>query len=291
MWPAVKIGLGQEDFRQYVGKLNWSGWRPNKIVWHNTAAPSLAQWIKSAEADRIGGLVPGISRIKSLEAFFRDNNHWSGCPHLFIANDLIWVMNPLTAPGVHSPSWNSTSIGIEMIGDFGVEDDDAGAGLNVKLNTVFVTAVLCSAIGLDPTFGEVDEHHRTSGTIFLHKQDWATIHDCPGAHIAKDKAAMVVAVAGLMSGGEHNSDSVAAVIGGQAPPPPPTTWQGRTKIAQLNLRKGPGAMNASMGALPLGLSLVVSGEAKNGTTTWLRVTTPAGYTGWVSGAFVEKVTQ
>jgi len=289
MWPAVKQSFDQEGFRKYVQNLPASRWRPNKIVWHNTAAPSLAQWIKSAEQDKAAGFIPGITRIKNLEAFFRDNNHWSGCPHLFIANDVIWVMNPLTSAGVHSPSWNSTSIGIEMIGDYDAEDDDAGVGLSMKNNAIFATAVLCEAFGLDPTSGQVEGGlHHTTGTIFLHKQDWATTHDCPGRDIAVDKADMIASVAALMSGGEHNPHTTGIVIGGQAPPPPPKSWNGKTNIAQLNLRKSPGVMNESMGPLPLGLTLIVSEEAKNGTDTWLRVKTPAGFIGWVAGKFVER---
>ncbi len=289
MWPAVKLAFKQEEFKQYVSGLSWPSWRPNKIVWHNTAAPTDAQWIKSAASDKANGLVPGISRIHSLEDFFKNNNHWSGCPHLFIASDLIWVMNPLTFSGVHSPSWNSTSIGIEMIGDYDSEDADHDVGLLVKNNTIFTTAVLCEAIGLEVSDGLVDHNHHVSGSIFLHKQDWATTHDCPGAHMAADKAEMITAVQSLMSGGEHNSDDVAAVIGGQAPPPPPAPWNGKTNVGDLNLRRGPGVANESMGTLPKGLLVIVSSEAKNGTTAWLRVTTPAGYTGWVSGAFVERI--
>ncbi len=278
MWPAVKRAFSQEEFRKYVEALPSSKWRPSMIVWHNTAAPSLAQWIKSADADRANGLVPGITRIGNLESFFKNNNGWSGCPHLFIANDAIWVMNPLTAAGVHSPSWNSISFGIEHIGDFDVETDDSGAGLAVKNNGVFATAVLCEVFGIDPAM-----------RIMLHKQDPKTTHDCPGHNMAIEKTAMISSVLDLMAGGEHNSDDVGAVIGGQAPPPPPQPWLGKTNIGDLNLRRGPGVLNESMGKLPLGLALTVSSEAKNGTTAWLQVTTPAGYTGWVSGAFVERI--
>ncbi len=278
VWPAVKRAFGQEDFRKYVEALPSSKWRPSMIVWHNTAAPSLQQWLVSAEKDRQAGLVPGITRIGNLEAFFRDNNHWSGCPHLFIANDAIWVMNPLTAAGVHSPSWNSISFGIEHIGDFDVESDDSGAGLAVKNNGVFATAVLCEVFGIDPT-----------NRIMLHKQDPKTTHDCPGSNMSVEKASMIASVENLLAGGEHNSDATASIITGQAPPPPPEPWHGLTNIGNLNLRRGPGVMNESIGQLPKGLAVTVSSEAKNGTTAWLRVTTPAGYTGWVSGAFVERI--
>lgn len=200
-WPAVKLALTRDGFREYVHTLPASKWRPSMIVWHNTAAPSLAQWIKSAAQDKANGKVPGRSRIESLEQFFRFNNKWSGAPHLFIANDFIWVFNPLTSAGVHSPSWNSISIGIEMIGDFASEDDDHGEGLKVKQNTIFATAILCEAFGIDP-------HTR----IMLHKQDPKTTHDCPGKNIAQDKQAMINSVLALMPQGEHNPEHVAKII-------------------------------------------------------------------------------
>lgn len=287
-WPAVKQSFVQDDFRRYVAGLAWSSWRPSKIVWHNTAAPSLAQWIKSADADRAAGRVPGSTRIGNLENFFRFDNHWSGCPHLFITNDFIWVMNPLTSPGVHSPSWNNTAIGIEMVGDFSSEDDDAGEGLKVKQNTVFATAILCSALGLDPTSGAVGHtDHSVAGTIFLHKQDWATSHDCPGKDIANDKAAMIADVADLMAGGEHDPAGVAAVIAGDVPKPPSLIRHGVTTADDLNFRRGPGVNNESTGSLPKGVELTVLAEARNGSSTWLQVRTPAGHIGWVSGRYVQ----
>jgi hypothetical protein len=278
MWPAVKQAFTQEEFRKYVDAQQWTKWRPDKVVWHNTAAPSLAQWIKSANQDKANGAVPGSTRIKNLEAYFRDNNGWSGCPHLFVANDYIWVMNPLTAPGVHSPSWNGTSFGIEMIGDYSTEDDDSGAGLAVKNNTIFATAVLCNALGIDP-----------SKQIFLHKQDPKTTHDCPGHNIAKDKFDMIASVSALMAGGEHNPSDVSQVIEGEVPGPKPVV-HGRTTVGDLNFRTGPGIDNPVVGTLPKGVLLEILDTAKNGTTSWLRVKTPAGYIGWVSGQYVQKET-
>ncbi len=274
-WPAVKQSFIQDDFRRYVAGLAWASWRPSKIVWHNTAAPSLAQWIKSADADRAAGRVPGTTRIQNLENFFRFDNHWSGCPHLFIANDFIWVMNPLTAPGVHSPSWNGTSIGIEMVGDFDREDDDAGEGLKVKNNTIFATAILCSALGLDP-----------ANSIYLHKQDPRTTHDCPGKNIAQDKQQMIADVVELMGGGEHDPAGVAAVIAGDAPKSPTVTRHGITTADDLKFRRGPGVENEAIGSLSKGVELTVLAEARNGSSAWLQVRTPAGHVGWVSGRYV-----
>lgn len=275
-WPAVKQAFLQEPFRRYVADTTWPAWRPSKIVWHNTAAPSLAQWMKSAADDKADGRVPGITRIGNLERYFRDDNHWSGCPHLFIANDFIWAMNPLTKPGVHSPSFNTTAIGIEMVGDFDREDDDAGEGLKVKNNTIFATAVLCSALGLDP-----------HTAILLHKQDPRTTHDCPGKDIAQDKLAMIADVAALMAGGEHDPHNVASVIAGDVPATSNAELRGTTTAGDLNVRRGPGVSNESIGSLPKDLALVILGSARNGSTEWLKIKTPAGYIGWVSGRFVD----
>lgn len=277
MWPAVKLALTQDGFRQYVDGLRWDGWRPSLIVLHNTAKPSLAQWIKSAGEDQAKGLAPGRTRINNLEKFFRVDNGWSGCPHLFVANDFIWIMNPLTAKGTHSPSWNSTSIGIEMIGDFAIEDDDTGEGLKVKNNTVYATAVLCEAIGIDP---------RTQ--IRLHKEDPRTSHDCPGRDIAQDKAAIISAVQELMTGGEHDPDAVAGVIAGQIDPRQKPTYFGHVTVDSLNFRIGPSASAEARGALPRGTVVLVLDRAANGSTAWLKVRSPAGYIGWVAGRFIKE---
>ncbi len=279
MWPSINAEYTQESFRRRGMGLTWPKWRPSRFVWHNTAAPSLAQWVKSANEDRANGLIPGISRIRSLEQFYRNNKGWSGCPHLVVAPDFIWEMNSLDAKGVHSPSFNNTAIGIEMCADFSVEDDESGDGLRVKQNTIFATAILCSALGLEPTSGEIDHNHNITGTIFLHKQDWATTHDCPGEHIARDKAAMIADVAALMDGGDHNPHDETT--------PPPAERRGVTTIDGLNFRRGPGVSNESTGMLPKNTAVTILSTAANGADSWLQVRTPAGYTGWVSARYVQ----
>lgn len=267
-WPAVKQAFDQEGFRKYVLALPPSNWRPSMVVWHNTAAPTLAQWLASAQVDYKAGKIAGITRIQNLENFFRYDNHWSGCPHLFVANDFIWVMNPLTAPGVHSPSWNSISFGIEMIADFAEESPDSGEALKVKNNTIAATAVLCEAFGI-PT-----------DRIVWHKQDPKTTHDCPGELIIPEKQTMISAVEDLMTGGEH------------APTPdtsrPTSTRPGITSIGGLNFRAGPSALSEIKGTLPKGTTLEILDQASNGTSVWLKVKSPAGFIGWVAGKYVEE---
>lgn len=279
-WPAVKKNFKQEAFRGYVKALPPSRWRPSLIVLHNTAAPTWKQWHETSEKDVAAGNPAGMTRINSLDNYFRVEKGWSGCPHLFVADDYIWVMNPLTAPGVHSPSWNPISIGIEMVADFDREDDDSGPGLIVRRNAIFAAAVLCSEFGLDPV-----------AAIKLHREDKLTTHACPGIDFAEDRpevvAAIVAEVAALMDGGEHDPRAVAIAIGVAEPAPPPKERRGVVTTNGLNVRRGPGVSNESIGSLPKGTAVAVLAEARNATTAWLQVRSPAGHVGWVAGSFVK----
>ena len=264
-WPAVKKAFTQEQFRAYAQGLTWAGWRPSLIVWHNTAAPTLGQWKATAASDRAAGRLPGITRINNLDRYFRVERGWSGAPHLFIADDLIWVFNPLTAAGVHSPSWNSRSLGFEMCADFSREDDDSGDGLRVKNNCILATAVLCEALGLDPYTA-----------IKLHKEDPATTHDCPGKNLAQDKAKMISDVLALMAGGEHDEGQVAE-----------PEREGITTVGELNIRSGPGVVNPSIQQVAARTPVVILAEARNGTTNWLQVRLTDNTVGWVAGKYVK----
>jgi hypothetical protein len=108
-WKGI-IGRGfrPQEFKDYVGTLSFGDWRPQFIVLHNTSAPKLSQWHSH----------PGEERMRNLEAYYRDEQGWSAGPHLFVADDLIWAFTPLTTSGVHSPSWNAISWGIEMVGEY-----------------------------------------------------------------------------------------------------------------------------------------------------------------------------
>ncbi len=126
----------------------------------------------------------------------------------------------------------------------------------------------------------MDQHHATTGTIFLHKQDWKTTHACPGKHMADDKAEMIAEVAGLMGGGDAHD------IGGPSAPPT-AARDGTVTVDGLSFRRGPGVTNEATGMLPMGTKLTILGAAPNGADSWLQVRTPAGYTGWVSARYVQ----
>ena len=164
--PIVNRSFTPPSFADYVATLDFSAWRPEFVVLHNTGAPRLADWHRA----------PGEQRLRNLETFYRDQRHWSAGPHLFIADDLIWVFTPLTAPGVHSPSWNHVSWGVEMVGDYATEPLNSG----VMANTAAALAVLYRAINRPPA------------SLRLHREDPLTTHACPGTNV--DKQTMIALV-------------------------------------------------------------------------------------------------
>ena len=109
IWKGI-VGKGftAADFDAYAKTITFGAWRPQFVVLHNTAIPKLADWHS----------VPGEKRMLALEHYYRDIQKWSGGPHLFIADDLIWAFTPLNLQGVHAPSWNAISWGVELVGDY-----------------------------------------------------------------------------------------------------------------------------------------------------------------------------
>jgi len=184
VWKGI-VGksFSPSAFDAYCHTLKWTTWRPSFIVLHNTGSPTLAQ--------RPAGLTH--DHILNLEAFYRDTQHWSAGPHLFVDDLQIWVFTPLTTSGVHSPSWNQVSFGIEMLGDYQSESFTSGRGKAVGANAVAAMATLSAILGLDPS------------TMKLHHEDRKTTHHCPGDKVSK--AAVIKAVSDKITalhGGEHD---------------------------------------------------------------------------------------
>src|SRR6266850_1981676 len=178
-WKGI-VGRGfrPQEFKDYVSTLTFGEWRPQFAVVHNTSSPRLSQWHST----------PGEQRMRNLEEYYRDEQRWSAGPHLFIADDLIWVFTPLITSGVHSPSWNGISWGVEMVGEYEEEEFSPA----VRDNTVDALATLHAWRGLDPK------------TIRFHKEDPKTTHKtCPGRKV--DKADLIARIAERIMGdaGEH----------------------------------------------------------------------------------------
>jgi hypothetical protein len=162
--PLLGIGFTVANFKKYLDTLQLKDWKPSFVVLHNTVTPSLQ--------DRPNGF--SEANIIGLMNFFTDVQHWKGAPHLIIDDKKIWVINPLIKPGVHSPSWNKTSIGISMLGNYETEPVDSGRGKEVLDNTIAAIALLEKKFGINPD------------SLKFHRDDPRTMHSiCPGKNVDK----------------------------------------------------------------------------------------------------------
>lgn len=151
------------QFKQYVAGLLWGAWRPEFIVLHHTAVPSLAQ--------RPNGF--NHASMSGLERYYRNEMGWSAGPHLFVDDQPagIWVFTLLTTPGVHAKSFNSRSIGLEMLGNYNVEAFTSGRGALVRHNAAAATAILSEALDIDPD------------SMVGHRDEPSTTKTCPGNNV------------------------------------------------------------------------------------------------------------
>jgi hypothetical protein len=183
-----------DEFDAYVaGALKPQGW-VKRIVLHNTGAPSLAQ--------RPGGVLTA-QHIDNLHSYYSETKAWSGGPHLFIDATGIWVFNPLDDPGVHSPSYNSSSWGVEMLGDYSRESFTTGLGNQVRTNALRAVAALARLQG----WPDLKDQR-----LILHKEDKATDHDCPGRNV--DKANFVAAASALVP--KQSEPALKLVVAGKS---------------------------------------------------------------------------
>lgn len=161
------VAYDRDGFVARMNSLNWTGsFKPIGIILHNTAAPTLAQWAESGKRHD--------ERIQNLKSYYQNDLSWSAGPHWFVSRHYInEFMNPTTR-GTHSPSFNMTHFGVEMVGDYDREEFNSGDGALVRDNAIFIMAYLCRRFGWDP--GKV---------IKLHKEDPKTTHACPGKKVIK----------------------------------------------------------------------------------------------------------
>jgi N-acetylmuramoyl-L-alanine amidase CwlA len=156
-------GLHLPEFARYLDEVKFPTWRPRSIVIHHCAAPSLAQ--------RPHGFLD--QHMLNLQDFY-EGKGWSAGPHLFIDEDQAWLFTPLNQRGVHAISFNSSSIGIEMLGDYDTEDPKSGRGLQVLTTTAEVVRLLMKKLSL------------TKKDILFHRDDPKTNKTCPGKKITKE---------------------------------------------------------------------------------------------------------
>lgn len=190
----LKQGYGRAEFRRYVenGVAKEMGvWRPRGCVLHNTWAPSLKTW----NEDKTVRHIDEPQRIENMAVRWKKNG-WRSGPHLFIDQEEIWTATPLWMRGTHSPSWNATHWGIELVGEYDTEKLPD----SLRDNAVHAMACLYVMLGHEPT----------SQNFKFHGEDPRTSHKgCPGRNVYPKEwweAAIEKMMSELCPGGDYDRD-------------------------------------------------------------------------------------
>ncbi len=146
--------LDLHEFRDYVATYDFGTEPANKLVIHHTWRPTKDGW-------------GGARSIGGLKRYY-EGKGWPAGPHLFIADDGIWLFSPMRKDGIHAGELNHRSIGIEVVGDY---DEEKWTG-KTKENVLGVIKVLMTQLGIDKQ------------NIFFHRD--VSPKSCPGHAITKD---------------------------------------------------------------------------------------------------------
>ena len=154
----------ESGFAQYLNGIKPPAWA-KAVCLHHCAAPSLSQ--------RPDGFL--ARHLENLKDFYSKQLGWRSGPHLFVDDDQIWGMTPLTETGVHASSFNRSSIGIEVLGDYDNEDPKKGRGFECWKTTAAATKMLLDWLKLPVN----------DKTVLFHRDDPKTTKTCPGGKIQK----------------------------------------------------------------------------------------------------------
>jgi len=153
-----------ESFKEYLKGLKPPSYAKSVVI-HHTGAPSLAQ-------RPTGFIAQHILNIKS----FYVGLGWNKGPHLFIDDDQIYGMTPLNISGIHAVSFNRSSIGIEILGNYDIEDPTSGRGLACMKVAAACTKAIFNWLDIP-----INEN-----TLKFHRDDPKTSKTCPGTKVKKD---------------------------------------------------------------------------------------------------------
>lgn len=85
------------------------------VTVHHTWSPTLEQWHATGGKAEVAGL----ARYYQYEVQNKDGSRgWPAGPHLFIADNEIYLGTPFTVPGVHATICNQSYLGFEVVGDY-----------------------------------------------------------------------------------------------------------------------------------------------------------------------------
>jgi N-acetylmuramoyl-L-alanine amidase CwlA len=146
--------LSLQEFEAYIREYDFGSLPANRIVLHHTWRPTKAGW-------------QGERTILGLKKYYEQKG-WSAGPHLFIAEDGIWLFSPMRSDGIHAGVLNHRSIGIEVVGDY---DAEVWSGAT-KMNTLGAIKALMGQLSIPEK------------EIYFHRD--VSSKSCPGKAITKE---------------------------------------------------------------------------------------------------------
>lgn len=162
-YSAVGKVWDPKSFDEYVEENRESmGWASGVTV-HHTAVPDMRQRPRGFK----------VQHMHNLAHFYGEELGWSAGPHLFVDEDQIFGLSPLSAPGTHARSFNRTHIGIEVLGNYDIENPVAGRGLSCWRTAAAAVAAL------------LDGLHLSESSVNFHRDDPKTSKTCPGKLVTK----------------------------------------------------------------------------------------------------------
>jgi hypothetical protein len=153
-----------DGLRAYLSTVTRPTWAKSVTI-HHCAAPSLAQ--------RPTGFT--AQHIENIRNYYQKQLKWSKGPHFFTDEDDVFGMTPPNVQGIHAASFNASSIGFEMLGNYDIEDPKNGRGLEVCKTTAAAALVVLDWLKLKPS----------TTTVLFHRDDPKTNKTCPGTKISK----------------------------------------------------------------------------------------------------------
>jgi hypothetical protein len=163
--PYIGKRFDPDGFKAYLKTVQFTSFRPEYVVLHHTAIPSLK--------DRPNGFTE--ASLQSLLNYYSKELGWSAAPHLFVDDreDGIVVFQRLDRRGIHAASFNGKSWGLEMLGHYDIEDFHSGRGAKVRDMSMQALALMCEHLGVE------------ADTIKFHRDDPKTKKTCPGLRVQK----------------------------------------------------------------------------------------------------------
>jgi hypothetical protein len=157
--------MSKGDFVSYIEGLQMPAPLPTRVFLHHTWKPTRESWQGSST---IYGMKRYYEQQRWRDESGRLREGWTAGPHLFVADDGVWLFSDIRYDGVGAIGHNTGTRHLEMVGNYD-EERPSGATLD---NTIAALGILFVKLGLD------------IANLSFHR-DYST-KTCPGRAVTKE---------------------------------------------------------------------------------------------------------